>query len=336
MKKYFVLMLLAAVISAVSAGENLLTYGEFSQDDLKQWFINSRQRPFKPYAIKDGILTGKTAKGMVLNEFISISRDIPALEKNAVYEFGGKVRIKAAPAKDKLFRLAIREVNAQGRSLRYYDLKPMLTADGEWIELSAEFTARPMAAKHQFYIVMANFAPEDQIEIDYIFVRKVDAVPAAADGNLVKNGDFESGVVGWACGGDPFRRSTTIAFDEECGKVLRLTGDVASKVNKFKNVYQALPALEKGRNYTLTFDLRSEFKSGTKLRFGVYVREVNNKQRTIRYVGKFVTATQQEWKSFEHTFTPAKNAAGAMLYITCENLGDNDVAMVDNIKLIAK
>ena len=149
MKKYFVLMLLAAVISAVSAGENLLTYGEFSQDDLKQWFINSRQRPFKPYAIKDGILTGKTAKGMVLNEFISISRDIPALEKNAVYEFGGKVRIKAAPAKDKLFRLAIREVNAQGRSLRYYDLKPMLTADGEWIELSAEFTARPMAAKHQ-------------------------------------------------------------------------------------------------------------------------------------------------------------------------------------------
>ena len=335
MKKSFVFMMLVGMISACVAGENLLTYGDFSQDDLKQWWINSRQRPLKPYSIKDGILTGKTAKGMVLNEFISISRDVPALEKNAVYEFGGKIRLNAAPAKDKLFRFSIREVNDKGRSLRYYDLKPMLTVKGDWIEISGTFTARPMAAKHQFYIVMTNFAPEDLVEVDYIFVRKADT-PASADGNLVRNGDFEAGTAGWTCGGDPFRRSTTIAFDEARGKVLRLTGDVASKVNKFKNVYQALPALEKGRNYTLTFDLRSEFKSGTKLRFGVYVREVNDKQRTIRYVGKFVTATQQEWKSFEHTFTPAKNAAGAMLYITCESLGDNDVAMVDNIKLIAK
>ena len=336
MKKSFVLMMFAAAVSVCCAGENLLPFGEFSQDDLKAWIINSRQRSMKPYAIKDGVLTGKSAKGMPSNEFVALSRDIPALEKNAVYEFGGKIRLNAADAKDKLFRLAIREVNDKGRSLRYYDLKPMLTVKGEWIEVSTVFTARPAAAKHQFYIVMKDFTPEDQVEIDYIFVRKAAAVPAAADGNLVKNGNFESGLQEWSCGGDLFRRSTSIAFDEKQGKVLRLTGDVASRFNKFKCVFQVLPALEKGKNYTLSFAMRGDFKSGTKMRFGVYVRELNNKQRTIRYVGKAITATQAEWQNVEYTFTPAKNAAGAMIYITCENLANNDVAMVDDIKLTVK
>ncbi len=336
MKKYFVMMMLAGLASAAYAGDNLLSYGEFAQDDLKQWIMNSRQRPLKPFVIKDGILTGRSVPAMPVNNFVALSRDVPALEKNAVYEFGGKIRLNVADAKDKLFRLAIREVNDKGRSLRYYDLKPMLTVKGEWIEVSTVFTARPAAAKHQFYIVMKDFTPEDQVEIDYIFVRKAAAVPAAADGNLVKNGNFESGLQEWSCGGDLFRRSTSIAFDEKQGKVLRLTGDVASRFNKFKCVFQVLPALEKGKNYTLSFAMRGDFKSGTKMRFGVYVREINNKQRTVRYVGKAITATQAEWKTFEYTFSPAKNAVGAQIYITCENMGNEDVAMVDNIKLTVK
>ena len=329
-------MMLAGLASAAYAGDNLLSYGEFAQDDLKQWIMNSRQRPLKPFVIKDGILTGRSVPAMPVNNFVALSRDVPALEKNAVYEFGGKIRLNVTDAKDKLFRLAIREVNAQGRSLRYYDIKPILTANGQWIEVKANFTARPMVAKHQLYVVMQNFAAGEQVDMDYVFVRKAAAVPAATDGNLVKNGDFEAGFGGWIYNSDPQCRSTSLAFDEKQGKVLRVTGDITNRTNKFRNVYQALPVLEKGKTYTLSYAMRGDFKSGAKMRFGVYVREINNKQRTVRYVGKAITATQAEWKTFEYTFSSAKNAVGAQIYITCENMGNEDVAMVDNIKLTVK
>lgn len=330
--KKFLLMALLAGGTVLSAGENLVTFGSFSENDLAKWTLNSRQKPFKPYAIQDGVLVGQSVDKIPGKEFIALSRAIPSLEANGVYEFGCKVRLNAVPGKGKFFRMALREANEKGKTIRYCNIDPMLNAKGEWLELFGTMTVRPNAKFHQIYLIISNFAPEEKVEIDDIFVRKSEKI-TPKDGNLVKNGDFESGLAAWTYVTDPGCRSTAVAFDAQRGKVLRVSGDTANRRNRFKTVYQELPVLEKGKVYTFSFAVKANMVPGKNKQSRVAVREVRDKVRTVRYIGNPISAGC-DWKTFERKFTPAPNASGAVLMITTESMGDDDVIMVDDIKLI--
>ena len=332
MKKYLLLALLFGG-AVLSAAENLVTFGSFSENDLAKWALNSRQKPFKPYSIQNGVLVGQSVDKIPHKNYIALSRQIGALEANGVYEFGGKVKLNAAPGKDKFFRLALREANDKGKTIRYCNIEPLLTSNGEWLEIRSTIKVHPRAKSHQIYVIICNFLPGEKVEVDDIFVCKSEAVPAA-NGNLVKNGDFEAGTSMWNSAADPTSRSTSIAFDSKRGKVLRLTGDIANRRNKLKTMFQELPVLKKGRNYTFSFAYKANISAGNKRCARVVVREIRDKVRTVRYIGNPITGTS-DWKTFERKFTPASNASGAMLLITCENLGDEDVLWVDDIKVIA-
>ena len=333
MKRIVALFSVAAAVLSHGA-ENMLSFGDFAKDDLKQWYLNSRQRPLKPYVIKDGILYGKSVDKIPANDFIALSRPIPALQKGAMYEFGGKIRFNTVPAKGKMFRFSIREVNDKGKSLRYYNISPLLTSKGQWLEIRGIFTARPEAASHQFYIVMTNFTPADSVEIDEIFVRKLETASPEAD-NLVANGGFEAGLAGWSNPSDVGSASTAISFDGKDGKCLRVSGNQVSRYNRFKTVVQDLPALEKGKKYVLSFSAKANMTAAPKKLFGVWVREVNDKGRTVRYIGDKITSGS-DWKDYSREFTPAANAAKAILLISSENMADTDEGFADNIKLIKK
>ena len=330
MKKYLLLALLLGG-TVLSAAENLVTFGSFSEDDLAKWALNSRQKPFKPYSIQNGVLVGQGVDNIPLKEYIALSRSIGALEPNGVYEFGCKVKLNAVPGKGKFFRLALREANDKGKTIRYCNIDPLLTVNGEWLEIRSTMTVKSNAKFHQIYAIISNFLPGEKVEIDDIFVRKSEEVPAK-DGNLVKNGDFEAGTAMWTLAADPFSRSTSIAFDSQRGKVLRLTGDAGNRRNKLKTMTQELPVLEKGKNYTFSFAYKAKIAAGDKRCARVVVREIRDKVRTVRYIGNPITGTS-DWKTFERKFTPAANASGAVLLISCESLGDEDVLLVDDIKV---
>ena len=330
MKKFLLMALLAGGVM-LSAAENLVTFGSFSENDIAKWSLNSRQKPFKPFVIQDGILIGQGVNAIPNKEFIALSRAIPALEANGAYEFGCKVKLTAVPAKGKFFRMALREANENGKTIRYCNIEPMLNAKGEWLEVRGTMTVKSNAKYHQIYIIISNFAVGEKVEIDDLFVRKSEDIPAK-DGNLVKNGDFEAGTSMWTIAADPYSRSTAIVNDAQRGKVLRVSGDTANRRNKLKTMYQELPALEKGKNYTFSFAYKANIASAKNKCVRVVVREIRDKVRTVRYIGNPISASS-DWKTFERKFTPAPNASGALLLISCESLGDDDVLLVDDIKL---
>ena len=323
-----------AVLScfAVSGAENLVPNADF--DTLDKWSINSRPASIKTYSVKDGILQGQFADGIKQKEFVAATIRLSKLEAASAYEFGGKIRINASPKANKKVQLAIREVGANGKTVGYQNIFPLLTKNGQWIEVTKALPIRKNAASHQFYIVMSNFEAGDTLEVDNVFVRKVET-PAATAENPVKNGDFEAGLTGWSYATDRDVASTSIAFDDEKGKVLRLTGDPASRFNNFKTVINSLDKFPAGK-YTLSFDAAAKVAPPKNKAFYVRVREVNAKGGSIRYAGTAVNISKNGWQKYEVAITLSAKAAGYQLFISMQNFAADDEIMLDNITLAKK
>ena len=319
-----------ACLTAVSA-ENLVANGDFDSNTLANWSVNSRPVSLKTYTVKDGILHGLYQDGIKQKNFVAATSMLPVLDKSCKYEFGAKIKINAAPGKGKQLQIAIREIGSHGRTVGYQNIFPLLTRNGEWIEVTKVLPLREKAAKHQFYIVMCNFEPGDTVDVDYAFVRKID-VPAAKEGNLVANGDFENGLSTWIYGSDANVASTAAAFDAEKGKVLRLTGDPANKSNAFKTVSCSLGKIEAGK-YALTFSARSAAVPGKGKLFCARVRTTNAQGRTQRYFGKPIDLSKRDWQECETVFNLDGKAADTQIYISVQNLTAEDTVYLDNITL---
>lgn len=312
----------AACLTAFGA-ENVVPNGDFNGDKLTGWTVNSRPVSIKTYTVKDGILHGCYQDGVKQKNFVAASAQLPVLEKGAQYEFGAKIKINAAPKKGKLLQIAIREVNANGRTAGYQNIFPLLTKNGEWIEVTKVLPIRPQAAKHQFYIVMSNFEVGENIEVDYAFVRKI---------GKASEGDFEAGLTGWAYASDRQVASTALAFDEAKGKVLRLTGDPANKHNAFKTVSKSIGKLEAGK-YALSFSAKSGVVPAKNKAFYVRLRTVNEKGRTMRYYGKAVDMSKTDWHDNEAVFNLNGKAADNQIYVSIQNFTAEDTVYLDNIVL---
>ena len=321
-RKIFSSVAALACLSAVCA-ENLVPNGDFSGDKLTGWGVNVRPVSVKSYTVKDGILLGQYQDGVKQKNFVAASAQLPELDRKSKYEFGAKIKINAAPKKGKHLQIAIREVGANGRTAGYQNIFPLLTKNGEWIEVTKVLPIRPQAVKHQFYIIMCNFEPGETVEVDYAFVRKIEK---AADG------DFEAGLTGWFYASDRQVASTALAFDEAKGKVLRLTGDPANRHNAFKTVSKSLGKLEAGK-YALSFSAKSGVVPGKNKAFYVRVRAANEKGRTMRYYGKAVDMTRSDWHDNESVFNLDGKAADNQIYISIQNFTAEDTVYLDNIVL---
>lgn len=323
-----------AVLScfAVSGAENLVPNADFNT--FEQWSVNSRPASIKTFSVKDGILQGQFADGIKQKDFVAATIRLPKLEAASAYEFGGKIRINALPKANKKVQLAIREVGANGKTVGYQNIFPLLTKNGQWIEVTKALPIRKNAASHQFYIVMSNFEAGDTLEVDNVFVRKAEP-PVAVAGNPVRNGDFEAGLAGWNYATDRNVASTSIAFDDEKGKVLRLTGDPANRFNNFKTVISDLDKLPAG-NYTLSFDAAVKAVPVKNKAFYVRVREVNEKGRSIRYAGTVVNISKAGWQKYAAAITLSGKAAGCQLFISMQNFAADDEIMLDNITIVKK
>lgn len=329
-RKIFSSVVVLACLSAICA-ENLVPNGDFTGDKLTGWGVNVRPVSVKSYTVKDGILLGQYQDGVKQKNFVAASAQLPELDRKSKYEFGAKIKINAAPKEGKHLQIAIREVGANGRTAGYQNIFPLLTKNGEWIEVTKVLPIRSQAVKHQFYIVMCNFEPGETVEVDYAFVRKIEQQTAPA-GNFVLNGDFENGLSGWIFASDAKAASTSVAFDAEKGKVLRLTGDPANRHNAFKTVSRSMGKLDAGK-YSLTFDAKSKIVPGKKKVFYVRVRTTNEKGRTLRYYGKAVDVSKKDWHANEAVFTLNGKAADNQLYISIQNFTAEDVVYLDNIVL---
>ena len=321
-RKIFSSVAAAACLTAFGA-ENLVPNGDFSAEKLTGWTINSRPVSIKTYTVKDGILHGQYQDGIKQKNFVAATAMLPELEKNGKYEFGAKIKINAAPKTGKQLQIAIRESNANGKTLAYQNIFPLLTKNGEWIEVTKVLPIRPQAAKHQFYIVMCNFEPGETLEVDYAFVRKIEKA---------SEGDFEAGLTGWVYASDRQVASTALAFDEGKGKVLRLTGDPANKHNGFKTVSKSLGKLEAGK-YALSFAAKSGVAPAKNKAFYVRLRTTNEKGRSLRYFGKAVDMSKTDWHDNEAVFNLDGKAADNQIYISIQNLTAEDTVYVDNVVL---
>ena len=324
----------AAVLSclAVSGAENLVPNADF--DTMEKWNVNTRPVTLKTYTVKDGMLHGDFVEEVKQKNFVAVSSALPKLEAAVPYVFGAKIRINAAPGKDKKVQFAIREANEKGRTIVYQNIFPLLNKNNEWIEVAKTFTIRKNAVAHQYYIVMSNFEPGDTLDVDYVFVRKKEAVAAAAD-NPVKNGDFEAGLAQWEYATDRDSASTSIAFDAEKGKVLRLTGDPANRFNNFKTVIGGLDKLP-GKTYTLSFDAAAKVTPAKGKACYVRLREINEKGKTIRYAGVAVDFSKTGWQKYEASFALTGRAAGCQIFISTQSLTADEEVKIDNVKLTQK
>ena len=331
MCRKFLSIAVSAVALMASGAENLIPNGDFSGNNLTGWSFSSRPASIKTYVVKDGIMTGSCVAGINRKDFIAASFALPELEQKTVYEFGAKIKINAVPGVKKSLQIAIREVGAKGRTIGYSNIYPNLNAKGEWIIVQKSFTARRNAVGHQFYIVLANFQEGENVEIDEVFVRKA-AELTAAEGNLMKNGDFEAGVSGWFSN-DANCTSTAVAIDAARGKVLRISGDPASKYNGFKTIVREIGKLPAGK-YSLSFAASAKVAPGKGKACYVRVRKVDAKGKTIRYIGAQVKLNTADWQEYAATVNVSGKAANNYMFISVQNLAADDVILIDNIKLI--
>lgn len=151
---------------------------------------------------------------------------------------------------------------------------------------------------------------------------------SAADGNLVQNGDFESGELApWksAQGGN--------SLHKVIGKHLKITGDPANKYNTFITLVQPLPVLDMQKEYLLCARVRAEVAKMDGKRMEICVREADAENKTIAYRKCIVDLREKEWMPCSLLFKPNAEAKSFALYVVSSGFEAEDALWVDDIFL---
>ncbi len=93
----------------------------------------------------------------------------------ARYEIAGWVRGTVTPGADRSARLAIREVNAEGTTIRYDEVWLQPESDS-WRHVSQRFRAADGAVAFQVYVILSNLTPDDVIYLDDITLKALDSL----------------------------------------------------------------------------------------------------------------------------------------------------------------
>ena len=151
---------------------------------------------------------------------------------------------------------------------------------------------------------------------------------SAADGNLVQNGDFESGQLA------PWKSAQAgNTLHQVIGKHLNITGDPANKYNKFITLVQPLPVLDSKKEYLLSARARAEVAQVNGKRMEICVREADAQNQTIDYRKFVVDLQEKDWMPYSLFFKPNAEAKSFALYVVTSGFAAEDTLKVDDIFL---
>ena len=161
-------------------GNNLVLNGDFEYFDLTPW-TSVHSTPARPLQH----LSGDTVYGKQClicrgdetskyKDFITLIQPLPELKQGVNYQLSARVRAGSEELREgrksignKSFKIAVREANEKGASLRYDEITVNL-ADDSWQYYELIFTPNKQAAKYQLYIIASNLSYEDEVAVDNI------------------------------------------------------------------------------------------------------------------------------------------------------------------------
>ncbi|MBQ9804056.1 MAG: hypothetical protein IJW35_04340 [Lentisphaeria bacterium] len=216
MKKFALSALLSLGCAVASAG--LIRNGDFENGKLDGW--TSPQQPFGQVELFKVVPGGRNNSSKFhlrscgdesnsYNKFITLVQDInvmPSPDKK--YVFGGFAQAQLRSDGGKYVKIAIREVDANGKTVVYQEL-PLTLHDSPYVLQEKIFSPAKQTKKLQFYLVQIGLSKDDVIHWDNLFFSEYGnekafdpnaKKPAAATVNLTGDGltaaiDTQSGLL---------------------------------------------------------------------------------------------------------------------------------------------
>lgn len=163
------LMIASGFICNAKEVKNLISNPNFA-DNFKGWYVTHK----KAFSVKDNILSVKGLPEIgEKNSFVKCAQTLK-LTKDQVagkkFTFG--VTVNATKVSGKL-RLAVRQVDAKGKTIVYKGINLKKRDKYDWKKMSNTFTVSPKAVKIGIYIVASYLEGDDDIQIKDIYLHSV-------------------------------------------------------------------------------------------------------------------------------------------------------------------
>lgn len=171
LKKIILILLMVAtgIICNAEEAKNLLLNPNFA-DNFKGWFLTHKQA----FSVNGNVLSIKGLPELgEKNGYIKCARSLK-LSKDKVIgkKFSFGVTIKAIKVSGKLM-LAVREVDANGKSVKYQAINLKKRDKYDWKKFTKTFTASPKTVKLGVYIIAKYLQGDDDIQVKDIYLHSV-------------------------------------------------------------------------------------------------------------------------------------------------------------------
>jgi len=172
LKKITLVLLMVVGTTFCNAEEtkNLIPNPNFA-NNFKGWFLTHK----KAFSVKENILSirglpeiGKKNSYVKCAQSLRLSKDKVTGKK---FIFG--ITVKATKVSGKLM-LAVREVDAKGKSVKYQSINLKKRDKYDWKKLTKTFTASPKTVRIGIYIVANYLQGDDDIQIKDMFLHCIE------------------------------------------------------------------------------------------------------------------------------------------------------------------
>lgn len=168
----------AVIVGFCRAGDVPLKNAGFETGNLDGW---DRATPEAAFAVSE---TGAHSGGFSLrcsgvadSKHNAFCHAVQALEVEPIpgarYRVSGWVRGTIRPGEKKSARLAVRQVDAEDKTIRYAEIWLRPDAD-EWTAVTKVFRAETGAVRFQIYVILSNLTEADVVYVDDINFLDVD------------------------------------------------------------------------------------------------------------------------------------------------------------------
>ena len=168
LKKITLILLVVAsgIICNAEEAENLIPNPNFA-DNSKGWYITHK----KAFSVKENILSikglpeiGKKNSYVKCAQKLKLTKDQVA---GKTFTFGITLNVKKISGR---LRIAVRQVDAKGKSITYSGFILKKRAKYDWKKLTKTFTASPKAVRISIYIVASYLQGDDDIQVKDIYL----------------------------------------------------------------------------------------------------------------------------------------------------------------------
>lgn len=162
-------MVAGGIICNAEEAKNLISNQNFA-NNFKGWFITQKNA----FSVKDNILSikgvpeiGEKNKYVKCAQKLKIAKDEVTGKK---FTFG--ITVKATKVSGKL-AISVREIDANGKSVKYQSIKLKKRDKYDWKKLTKTFTTSPRTVSIGIYIVSNYLQGDDDIQVKDIFLHRV-------------------------------------------------------------------------------------------------------------------------------------------------------------------